>query len=997
MNDQGNHHWPEEEPGDRRPGPEGAGRSAGPQWPTGDERPRAPRPPERRPGPPPQPGARPRPPQGAPPPGARQPQRRPQNPAQHPQRPPQPHPGAPGSPQPRPGAAEQGAPRGPRRPQGAPDERPVPGERRPPQPTARSAGSPPPQGRRPGAPPPGQRPPRRPGERPAGAAAAGAAAGAGAAAAASDGRADAGDREPELITHRAYNGTADGPGGYDRFDGDGFDGFDDGIDDRARGENHEAGLDADPDGAPAPKKKGKAALTPAQRRKRRWKIIRRSIYAFVGLFFVLPAIAFAVTYFLVDVPSPSDVAKDQAKVVTYYYADGETEMGRDVPPDGGNRILLKPHEIPDHVKHAVYAAEDSTFETNPGFDITGILRAVYNQVTGGVGGGSTITQQYVKVATQNDDYSITRKWTEIVKAFKMNNEQSKKEIITAYLNTIYFGRGANGIETAAQAYYGKSARDINASEAALLAGMIQQPGRVDMPEVREKRWNYVMDRMVANGWLTQEERDAAQVPQLIDEEEYRPEAITGPEKFIERKVKQELEAKGYPEEKLQSGGYRVYLTIDKHAQEAAEQAVQQVMEGEDEKLQEALVAVDPKTGAVRAYYGGPHDPDVPGGQYDWASAQRNPGSSFKPFDLVALLKKGKGLGETYDGSATRMFGDRPVSNANGDDCGKTCTVEEAMKRSINTVFFDIVVNEVGPQAVIDAATEAGIPEKGDGANPMPTMPTLDGNISIGGGDTMVSPLHMASAYATFADDGLRHETHFVAKLTTSDGEVVFDETSEVATEGEPAFSSDPAESKQIAGNVTKSLIPVLEYSELTCAGGHACAGKTGTHQYVGANGEKSDENAEAWMVGYSPQISAAVWVGTGRNEPIHNAQGGRVYGSGLPGEIWKQFMDTYHEGKPITEFPAVEPIGKIPTTPDPEPPPVDEPETTTPTTETSTEPEETPTDESPTEEPSESEGPPFGTMPGGPPDPTDDDDDDGGGGWFGRGRGDNGNSGNNGD
>ncbi|MEY7973521.1 transglycosylase domain-containing protein [Saccharomonospora xinjiangensis] len=795
-----------------------------------------------------------------------------------------------------------------------PGERPVPpppGRRQPPQATARSAeGAPPQAGRRPGS--PGQRPPRRPGERPANSAAAGAAAGAGAGA-----LAGSGEREPELITHRAYNGTADAPGDYDRFDDDGFDGGDR-LDDRVEERHHEPGLGDEGDGDAPRKKKGKAALTPAQRRKRRWKIIRRSLYAFVTLFFVLPAIAFAITYFLVDVPSPEEVAEQQAKVVTYYYADGKTEMGRDVPPDGGNRILLKPHEITPQVKHAVYAAEDATFETNPGFDVSGILRAVYNQLTGGVGGGSTITQQYIKKATENEEYSITRKWTELVKAFKMSNEQSKDEIITAYLNTIYFGRNAYGIETAAQAYFGKSAKEINASEAALLAGMIQQPGRSEYPEVRQKRWNYVMDQLVANGWLTKAERDAAKLPQLIDLEDSRPETISGPERFIQQRVKEELEAKGYPEEKLQAGGYRVYLTIDQKAQEAAEQAVKQVMEGEDPELQEALVAVDPKTGAVRAYYGGPYDPEVPGGQYDWASAQRNPGSSFKPFDLVALLKKGKGLGETYDGTSPRMFGDRPVRNSNNESCGPNCTVEEAMKRSINTVFFDIVVNEVGPQAVVDAATEAGVPEKGSGVDGRPTMPTLDGNISIGGGDTMVSPLHMAAAYATFADDGIRHETHFVAKLTTADGEVVFDETSEVATEGEPAFSDDAAESKQIAGNVTKSLIPVLEHSELTCAGERDCAGKTGTHQYVDPSGATVDENAEAWMVGYSPQISAAVWVGTGKNQPIRDAAGNRVYGSGLPGEMWKLFMDAYHEGKPLMEFPEVEPIGKIPTTPPPE-------------------------------------------------------------------------------
>lgn len=757
---------------------------------------------------------------------------------------------------------------------------------------------------------------------------------------------EAEQREPELITHRAYNGTADGG-----FDGDGYDRFDapdrPGSGDRL----HEPGID-DPNDTPAPSngkkgKKGKKgkALTPAQRRKRRWKIIRRSLYAFICLFFVLPASAFAITYFLVDVPTPESVAAQQDKVVTYLYSDGETEMGRDIPADGGNRILLKPHEITPVVKHAVYAAEDSTFETNPGFDISGILRAVYNQLTGGVGGGSTITQQYIKVATENDDYSITRKWTEIVKAFKMSNEQSKSEIITAYLNTIYFGRGASGIQTAAQAYFGKDAVDLNASEAALLAGMIQQPSRSENPEVREKRWNYVMDQMVANNWLSQAERDKATLPELIPIEEARPETISGPKKYIQQRVKQELEDKGYPEEDLQSGGYRVHLTIDKEAQEAAEKAVEQVMQGQPDMLKEALVAVDPDTGGVLAYYGGPYEAD--GNQYDWASAQRNPGSSFKPFDLVALLKQGKGLGEVYDGSSPREFGGREVRNSENAQCEYPCSVAEAMERSINTVFFDIVVNEVGPQAVADAASDAGIPEKGDGVNPLPTMDKLDGNISIGGGDIMVSPLHMASAYATFAADGIRHEPHFVAKLTTADGEVVFDETSEVATEGEPAFSDDPEESKRIAGNVTKSLIPVVEGdSRLACAGGRPCAGKTGTHQYEDQNGMRVNENSEAWMVGYTPQVSAAVWVGSGEHQPIRNANNAPIYGSGLPGEIWKTFMDSYLQGKPMEQFEQVEPIGR----PVPPPPPVQDDASPTETPDEDS--EESETSETPSTDPS---------------------------------------------
>ncbi|MBK1784628.1 penicillin-binding protein [Prauserella sp. ASG 168] len=773
------------------------------------------------------------------------------------------------------------------------------------------------------------------------------------------------EREPELITHRAHNGTGGDEHGYDS------DGYDRGWSDEDEARFHEAGFDEDPEGDDGGKK-AKKILTPEQRKKRRWRRIRRSLYAFVGIFFVLPAIAFAITYLLVDVPSPQEVAAQQGKVVTYFYADGK-EMGRDIPADGGNRIHLEPHQVTDTVRHAVYAAEDATFETNSGFDITGIARAAYNQLTGGVGGGSTISQQYIKVATENDEYSYTRKWTELVKSFKMNNEQSKDQIITAYLNTIYFGRGAYGIETAAQAFFGKHAEELNSSESAALAGMIQAPGRSEDLENVQKRWSYVMDQMVNNRWITQQERDSATFPTPIPAEEAKPDSISGPDAYIEGRVKAELEAKGYPEEKVQSGGYKVYTTIDQRAQETAKRSVNEVMDGQPEELRKALVAVDPKTGGVLAYYGGPNEAGVD--EVDWGNQQRNPGSSFKPFDLVALLQSGKGLGEVYDGSSPREFGNSTVRNSEDAQCPQ-CTVAEAMERSINTVFYDIVLNEVGVQAVVDAALSAGIPED-DGGN-RPTMANADGNIAIGGGSTVVTPTDMAGAYATFAAGGTQRDTHFVSKLTTADGEVLFDETTPEAVQGEPAFSQDTEENKQIAGNVTESLEPVLTSSELTCADERDCAGKTGTHQYVDPEGNKSvNENAEAWMVGYNPQIATSVWVGTGYNKPIRNADGGLIYGSGLPGELWKTFMDSYLEEMPEAEFEEVEPIGRVPTPPETDDStPTSEETTTTATTTTTEEPpsssEEVPTsteESTPTEDEetdTETDVPGLPTWPGNP-------------------------------
>src|SRR5699024_11258288 len=164
-------------------------------------------------------------------------------------------------------------------------------------------------------------------------------------------------------------------------------------------------------------------------------------------------------YLVVDVPSPESVAEKQSQVVTHKYSDGSL-LGKVAPADGGNRVLLEQHQIPERVKHAVYAAEDASFESNRGFDVTSIMRAAWSQITGGGGGGSTISQQYIKQATGNDAHSYVRKFTEVVKSFKMNNQQSKGEIITGYLNTVYFGRGAYGIQAAAQAYFGKDVDEL---------------------------------------------------------------------------------------------------------------------------------------------------------------------------------------------------------------------------------------------------------------------------------------------------------------------------------------------------------------------------------------------------------------------------------------------------------------------------------------------------------------------------------------------------------
>jgi membrane peptidoglycan carboxypeptidase len=660
-----------------------------------------------------------------------------------------------------------------------------------------------------------------------------------------------------------------------------------------------------------------------KRRKKIWKRVRRVSYVFLALMIVLPITAFFVAYQIVEVPDPKTVAAKLDKTVTVKWGNGEPFTT--IAPEG-RRTLVTPEQIPEHVKRAVYAAEDNTFESNSGFDISGIMRAVWNNVTGGGGGGSTITQQYVKKATGDEDKTLTRKFMELATAYKMSNTMEKPDIITAYLNTIYFGKRAYGIAAAAKVYYNKdNLNDVTPEEAATLAGVIQQPGRAaGDPEWVQERWTYVMNKMVEQGWYPADKRASAQFPPPVDIAATNTQ-MTPDMQLIWEQAKREMEANGVDEETLGKKGYTVELTIDPVAQQQAKAAIETVMAGQPANLRQALVAVDPATGRVVAYYG--YNQAKNG--FDYARAWQNPGSAFKPFDLVALLHEGKGLGEVYDGTTPRKFGpncDKPnakncsiINNSeNSDKCGKQCTVAKAMELSINTVFADIAYNVVGTKNVAKAAIEAGIP-KNVGARNIPlegTTASPDINIAIGGGDYQARPINMAGAYATFAADGTKRTPHIVAKVTDpNDNNRVVLDLDAMNTGGEKAFSKeDPEENAKIARNVTESLIPVVANNQkLKCADGRVCAGKTGTHGCSEVPGKtKKSDNCAAWMVGYTPQISSAVWVGTDDNTPVRNKQGTAVFGSGLSGEIWKKFMDSYLKGKDKAKFTDYVAIGKAP-------------------------------------------------------------------------------------
>ncbi|MFF1553369.1 transglycosylase domain-containing protein [Rhodococcus erythropolis] len=633
---------------------------------------------------------------------------------------------------------------------------------------------------------------------------------------------------------------------------------------------------------------------PAKKQRSKWRYVRRTIYVLVLLMIIVPASVFAVAYSRTDVPRPSDMQTNQ--VSTIYMADGTTVLGKVVPPEG-NRTEVALSAIPIHVRDSVLSAEDRNFYTNPGFSISGFARAARDNVMGkeSAGGGSTITQQYVKNVLVGDKRSIDRKLRELVISAKMAREWSKDDILAAYLNTIYFGRGAYGIAAASNAYFDKPVSELSVEEGAVLASVIQSPSFLD-PETNlsalQARWDYVLNGMVDLGSLTKTDRDAMQF--LAVAPANRPTDLNqapGPEGHIKTQVLKELAEAGISDQTLNTAGLQITTTIDPVAQEAALNAVKRNLEGEPEDLRTAVVSIDPKTGGVDAYYGGDD-----GAGFDYAQAPLQTGSAFKVFGLVAALMEDIPLSARFDSSPLTING-VTIGNVGGESCGR-CTIAEALKRSLNTSFYRLMLSmENGPQKIADAAHLAGIPEHIPGLD-YPTL-TQEGGPPENGivlGQYQSRVIDMASAYATLANSGVYQQPHFIQKVVTAEGEVLLDR---------PVSPGERRLDAAVADNVTQAMLPIASYSNgHALAGGRPSAAKTGTAQ-LGDTGQ----NKDAWMVGYTPSLSTAVWIGTSDAQAITNSYGGLIYGSGVPADIWKSTMDGALKGSDWESFPWPDPIG----------------------------------------------------------------------------------------
>jgi membrane peptidoglycan carboxypeptidase len=633
---------------------------------------------------------------------------------------------------------------------------------------------------------------------------------------------------------------------------------------------------------------------------------------------VLGVVAFMIAYAQTELPDAGNQTAT-SNTTTVYFGDGKTVMGQYFSE---NRKDISLDQVPKHVQDAVIAAENRTFWTDSGFSLTGMARAAWNMLRGKpTQGGSTITQQYVKNFYLKQDQTLTRKIKELFIALKVEREYSKEEILQSYLNTSYFGHGAYGIEVAAKVYFGKHTHQLTPYEAALLAVQLKGPSLYDPddPDDRtrlEQRYRYVLDGMAQLGADGIDPAKIDSVP-LPKTKPYSPKTfVRGPNGFLLMQVRKELQAMGYSDRDIETGGLTVYTTIDPKAQRALVRAVKRYFPTKNAKgVYAGAAAVRPGSGEVVALYGGR---DYLKRQFnDATQAKLQPGSTFKAFALAAALEKGIALESRYAGNSPFELPDGDqVRNEHNQDYGKYVTLLEATAESINTAYVDLTVNDLGPDAVVDAALRAGIPRN---------TPGLDRHAKVSLGFASVSPIDMANAYATFAVGGQRAKWHLVKSVEGRDGGV----------EREVRYASEQAFDPDVVRDVNYALQEVVENGtgeREAKAIGRPAAGKTGTH-----------EDETAWFVGYTPQLSAAVAFykdanGDGKKESLDNVGGlNTFFGGSYPAKIWAAFMKAALKGQPVIPFPppahigkAVnpEPVVELSPTPTPEatepPPPIDE-------------------------------------------------------------------------
>lgn len=528
-----------------------------------------------------------------------------------------------------------------------------------------------------------------------------------------------------------------------------------------------------------------------------------------------------------------------------------------------NRLPIDINQVPPTLQNAFISAEDNRFYQHMGIDPIGIGRAfVANILHRGISqGGSTITQQLAKNAFLSQKQTLRRKVQEAMLAIELERKYSKKEILEMYMNEIYFGQGSYGIQTAAKTYFNKNVNELSLKECAVLAGLPKSPNYYspfNNPQVANDRANVILDQMQRYGYISAQECHQAQREPLKLAPKKRNAKENDPIDFIDYVTRQVSEK--YGDDILYKQGLKIYTTLDLDKQKAAMQAFANLPTNYTDKNglsqpQAALVSIDPKTGYIVAMIGGRnHD------SFNRATmARRQPGSAFKPFVYAAALQKGMTPDTTFVDKPI-SFGSWSPRNADGSYRG-TLTIRDALIFSVNTVAVQ-TANAVGPNRILNLAEKMGIT----------TLQKNDNNLAmaLGGLTRGVSPLELASAYGTFANEGIHVKPMAIIKILDQNNHVLEDHTSEEPEQTQVLSAKEAYE-------MTNMLEGVIQSGTGRAAAiGIPAAGKTGT----------TDNNVDAWFVGYTTDLVTAVWMG----DDTGSRSLGAVYGGTIPARIWRDYM-----------------------------------------------------------------------------------------------------------
>ncbi len=645
------------------------------------------------------------------------------------------------------------------------------------------------------------------------------------------------------------------------------------------------------DGAARPRRTGWRRAVPT------WRFTLGAVLVFL----IALCGAFIAGYLLVRIPAANTMATAQSNVLLY--SDGKTELARS---GAVNREEIPLSQVPRSTQYAVLAAEDRGFYHESAVDPQAMLRAAWNTVSGkGTQSGSTITQQYVKNYYLNQQQTISRKAKEFFIAIKLDREQSKDQILEGYLNTSYFGRNAYGIQAAAQAYYGKDASRLTTAEGAYLASLLNAPSAFDVvadPQNKDRaiaRWNYVLDGMVKQHWLTPSERARTTFP--TPGKAKASSGLSGQRGYLVEAVKNYLtENKIIDEQTLAAGGYRITTTIDKNKQDALVNAAQDQLIGKldpsanptDKYVRAGGVSIDPATGDVVAMYGGVDFTK----QYVNNATRRDyqVGSTFKPFVFASAVQNDSTTQDGQQITPNTLYdgtNHRPVQGPNGPvnyapaneddvDYGEI-NVSTATNKSVNAVYAQMA-EDVGPDKVKATATDLGLP---------PNTPGLGAYPSIALGVATASPLDMAQAYATLDNHGTYIPYTLVSSVVKGGNPVPL-----------PGRDHRQAVTREAADTTTSMLQSVVNAPDGTGtaaqASGVPSAGKTGT----------AEDDKAAWFAGYTPKLVTVVAVmgqnsDTGQQMKLYGTTGlDRVNGGGFPAEIWAQYTAAAERGDSVPDF-----------------------------------------------------------------------------------------------